>query len=206
MSSHDSYSILPEDRLPKSSLPPVWVGFFFPGAFMAAEIVEIFSTGLEEELSNVEVSIPMIVIAVAGWAYWLFCVYKFHKVLDEMSRGKCPVMPGLAAFGHIIPFFNLYWFFKWPSELSSYLKSRGGVQIVSGYFIGALLLIFVLTTRWFDAGIGLAGLFAVVAYVNRKLQQYIRTLKEASPNTIPPLPDSQYFKSQEPVEKSNSAG
>lgn len=187
-----------QEQVPTSSLPHVWVGFVFVVVFFAAEIFEVVSAGFDESAIPA-VSFKLILVALAGWVYWLFCVHRFHKVLDEASGGSYPVSTTSAVVGHIVPFYNFYWLFKWPSELASYIESRGrDVQIVSGYLIGGLLLISVLIGRLFDGAIGLAGVFGVGLYVNSKLRQYVQSLKIASMHTAPPLPDERFFRPQEP--------
>ncbi len=80
-------------------------------------------------------------IGLPGVFYWMFCIYRFHKILRELTQGVIQFLPGEAALKHFIPFYNLYWLFKWPGELSNYLNRRGRVQIISGSVIGVMLLL-----------------------------------------------------------------
>lgn len=75
-----------QEHQPESSLPHVWVGFLFALAFLVAEFVEVF-TGNEEAT----VTIPTLLIGIGGWVYWLFCVYRMHKVLEELTGGGYPI-------------------------------------------------------------------------------------------------------------------
>jgi len=53
------------------------------------------------------------------------------------------------------PLAGAFWIFKWPSELSSYLKRQGRVNIISGGAIGAMLLLSLLL-RFVDGAVGMA--------------------------------------------------
>jgi hypothetical protein len=174
------------DELPaKSSLPWVWFGFIFAGAFFVEEFVVVFPE-LDESLAK----LGLILVALAGWIYWLFCVHRYHKILGEVSRNHYPISGAEAAGKHFIPFYNLYWIFKWPSTMTDYLSRRGRVQIVSGNVLGGILLISLLTGRFFDGGIGLTGVFAVGMYISSKLRAH---LKSISPGELPPAPDPNWF-------------
>ena len=78
-------------------------------------------------------------IALGGWIYWLICVHRLHKILDELTTGRYPISPAEAAGKHFIPFYNFYWFFKWPMEMSRYLNGRDRVRMISGSLIGLSL-------------------------------------------------------------------
>jgi hypothetical protein len=147
----NSPAVPPEaaETLPRSSFPWVWVGFVIALAFFVIEVLWIV-LGLEEAVVNILLTF----ISIGGWIYWLVCVHRLHKILDELSNGSYPNSPGEAAGKHIIPFYNLYWVFKWPADLSEYINKRGRVKMISGYMIGALIL-FALLVRLVDGAVGL---------------------------------------------------
>ena len=176
------------DELPaKSSLPWIWFGFFFVAAFIIEETLMVVL-----ELDPGVASSVLIVIALAGWVYWLFCVSRFHKVLGEISRNQYPIDAGEAAWKHIVPFYNLFWIFRWPSAMSDYLNRRERVKMVSGNLLGLFLLISLLVGRFFDGGIGLTGTFAVGMYISAKLRRHIELIG-VSRDMMPPLPDPSLF-------------
>jgi hypothetical protein len=181
-----SDSLDEQDELPADSpLLSVWFGFIFAGAFFVGELVVVF-LGLEESMAG----FVLILVALGGWIYWLVCVHRFHKILREVSRNHYPFSGGEAVGKHFIPFYNLYWLFKWPTTMTDYLSQRGRVQIVSGNVLGAILLISLLTGRFFDGGIGLTGVFAVGMYISSKLRAHLRSI---SPGELPPAPDPNWF-------------
>ena len=173
------------EELPaKSSLPWVWFGFFFVAAFIVEETL-LFALGLDLPMGNV----VLVLIALAGWIYWLFCVSRFHQILREVSRNYYPITGAEAVWKHFIPFYNLVWVFRWPAAMSDYLNQRERVKMVSGNLLGAILLICLFTGRFLDAGVGLTGTFAVGMYISAKLRKHIELIKGLSPDLLPPPPD-----------------
>jgi hypothetical protein len=182
----------PEEQTPRSSTPWVWVGFLFAVAFFVLEFLAL-ALGWEEPVTNG----LLILVLLGGSIYWLFCIHRFHKVLAELTHNRYSISPLEAALKHIIPFYNLVWVFLWPAELSNYINGRGRVRIISGYVIGAMLLL-ALLLRFFDGAIGMAFLFGVTMYVSAKLKKHVEAGRRASPDQLPPLPDPKIF--SQPVE------
>ena len=185
-----------EEQVPRSGPPWVWVGFLFVGAFLTLEVVFVVMQGDEESMSAI-----LTLIAVLGWIYWLVCIHRIHKILAEMTQNRYPNSPGEAALKHIIPFFNLVWIFRWPSDLADYINQRGRVKMVAGGVIGGLLLV-ALLLRFFDGAIGMALLFGVTMYVSAKVKKHVQTIKGISADQLPPLPDPKIF--SQPLESSPS--
>lgn len=177
----------PEEQIPTSSPPWVWVGFLFAGAFFVLEILFVVLE-LDETLINAVLTLFM----VGGWIYWLVCIHRIHKILAELTRYRYSISPGEAALKHIIPFYNLVWIFLWPAELSRYINSKGRVNIISGYGIGTMLLLSLLL-RFFDGAIGMTFLFGVTLYVSAKLKQHVKAGRPVTADQLPPLPDPRIF-------------
>lgn len=178
---------LTEERPAKSSLPWVWFGFFFVAAFLIEETLTFVL-----EMDEAFTTIVLIVIAVAGWIYWLFCVYRFHKVLKEVSANRYPISGAEAVGKHFIPFYNLVWVFRWPNALSDYVNQRGRVKMASGNLLGVVLLLSMLTGRFLDAGLGLSATFAIGMYISAKLRRHVELIGEL--DKLPPPPDPSWFK------------
>jgi uncharacterized membrane protein len=182
----------------RSSLPWVWFGFFFVVAFIIEETLIVVL-----EMDPAIGELVSVLIALAGYIFWLFCVSRFHTILCQISRNHYPISGAVAAGKHLIPFYNLYWIFHWPATMSDYLNRRERVRMVSGYLLGVFLLISLLTSRFFDAGIGLAGMFTVGMYISAKLRRHIESIKGVSPGMMPPPPDPNWF-SEKPSEDKQS--
>lgn len=187
----------PDEIVPKSSFPWVWFGYFFVAAFAIEETLMV-ALELDERMAT----LWLILIALAGWAYWLFCVSRFHKILEEISRKHYPITSGEAVWKHFVPFYNLVWIFRWPSTMSNYVNRLQRVKMVSGNVLGAFLLIFLLIGRFLDGGIGLAGILGVGMYMSAKLRKHVEIIKGLSPDMLPPLPDPNLFR-QVPAERTH---
>lgn len=176
------------DELPaRSSLPWVWFGFFFVAALIIEETLMI-AFDLDQSVT----SAVWILIALAGWIYWLLCVSRFHNILREISRNQYPITGAEAAWKHLIPFYNLVWIFRWPTAMSEYLNRRERVKMVSGNLLGVVLLISFLIGRFIDGGIGLAGTLIVGLYISAKLRKHLELIK-VSQDKLPPPPDASLF-------------
>lgn len=176
------------DELPaKSSLPWVWFGFFFVAAFIIEETLMI-AFDLDQSIA----SVVLILIALAGWIYWLFCVSRFHNILREISRNHYPITGAEAAWKHLIPFYNLVWIFRWPTAMSEYLNRHERVKMVSGNLLGVVLLISLLIGRFVDGGVGLAGTLTVGLYMSAKLRKHVELIKVLQ-DKLPPPPDASLF-------------
>ena len=162
-----------KNKLP--SLPPSWFGFLLAGLFLIFEFYELSESNYE--VTNYSSSAYSNnfgftnIIAISAWIYWLFCVHRFHKILFIHSNGKHDIKPGFAVLGHFIPFFNLYWIFHWPNEISEYVNSKSPKSEMPKGIIGITILIGLLLGRFFDGAIGMSVLFGIVAYLNKKFDR-----------------------------------
>ena len=188
-----------EDRPAVSSPPWVWFGFVFAIAFMVAEFADVIL-----DVDKQSLQLVFVLIVLAGWIYWLFCVHRFHKILAEMTGHRYPIQPGEAVGKHFIPFYNLYWLFVWPSTLSSHLNQAGRVNMLPGGLIGFVLLVSLLL-RYVDGAIGLALTFAVGLYISAKLRKHMKLVKGIAPELLPPPPDPGMFRT-DPAPTESAAG
>lgn len=178
----------PMESVPKSSFPWVWLGFMFALAFIILETL-----WLVLELEEKQVDGGLTLIAIGGFVYWLVCIHRLHKILVELKRGYPYPITGAEAVGkHFIPFYNIYWVFKWPSVMASYINERGRVRMVPGFLVG-LMLFLSLLLRYFDGGVGLAMLFGTTAYISSKLKHHVQAIAAGLPQNLPPLPDPKIF-------------
>ncbi|HVR98813.1 MAG TPA: hypothetical protein VMW27_19500 [Thermoanaerobaculia bacterium] len=152
---------------PLSRLPRIWIGFVLAFGFLVAEIVEL-SQGNADALGPYTVT-----AAILGWAYWFFCIHRFHKILGQMTAQAYPITPRQAVGYHFIPVVGLFWFFKWARELSNFLSERTAVKMASGTGLGAILFVSTLAARLVDGFIGLSLLFGAALYISRKLRQVV---------------------------------
>ena len=150
-------------------LPKIWIGFAFAFVFLVAEVVDGAADGHSPD--------TQLGILVVGLFYWLTCVQRFHTILNQISprvarASMYPITPRQAVGFHFIPFYNLFWLFKWPMVLSRYLRENTSVRIVPGWLLGLLSLMGLLL-RSVDGFVGLSVMFCVALYISRKLREAV---------------------------------
>jgi len=182
------------EKVPQSSPPWVWVGFMFAGVCLTREVASLFIPLYERRLD-----LGLQLITLAAWIYWMVCLYRIHKIMNELSRNRYPYSPGEVVGKHFIPFYNVYWIFRWPSELANYINDRGRVRMISGNVIGTMIL-FGMFLRGLDAGIGFTALFGVLMYISNIITRHVEVLQGVSPDLLPPLPDPKIF--SKPIQSS----
>ena len=140
----------------ETKLPVLWPGYLI---LAISFIVEIFA--------DLKVSPGGLICGI----YWFSCLHRIHALLSEISNGSYPIKPGKAVWYHFIPFFNLYWIFKWTNEMEKFvnarLRSSGGMNdIASGIF----LLVGFGVGKILGGVFGMAILLGVLIYIKSKIK------------------------------------
>ena len=123
----------------------------------------------------------VMMLALVAWLYWLYCVYKFHDVMENIPGYEHPISSNRAVAMHFIPFYNLYWTFKWPREIATFVNWRMQSQAMNGSSVGLLVLLSVLIGRKVDGFLGLMLLFSSGVYISRRIKKALMA---------PPVPKS----------------
>jgi tetratricopeptide (TPR) repeat protein len=180
----------PSRRHISTPLPAVWIGYLIAILFVAVETVEAFSgTAAATEQTLLDTA-----VAAGGWGYWLWCIYRMHKVLAEATNNTHPINPGKAWGYFFIPFYNFYWLFKWPNEIANFVNRRSSRQMSHGW-AGFFLLSGILLLRLVDVAVGLAVIFSVGIYLNRKINSALGANHEAAVIPTPATTAGQGFAS-----------
>ena len=140
------------------TFPKFWVGFFFVAVsllvwlFWPIKIVERMDLGHNPEYGFLQryvdvtplhtyLAYHFVVLSVlTGWAYWLHGIRRLHDVMAKATDGRHPVSPKRAVWPHLIPFYNLYWAFRWPEEIAHSIYQRS-YQLMSDKVYGVVLLV-----------------------------------------------------------------
>jgi len=165
------------------ALPPfprIWVGYLLGVATLIAEIIAVT---LHPELAKEPLLIPPLYLFLANFislVYWMVCVYEFHAILSRVTAGTYPVKPLRAAWFHLIPFYGLYWVFKWPRELARFVNSRLPTPLMrpdrTGFRVFTAFVVFLVL----DRGFGMILLFWSASHLSRCLR-YALTASPAGP-------------------------
>ena len=179
-----------EQQSRPQALPPfprIWVGYLLG---VATLITEVIAVTLHTELAKEPLLIPPLYLFLANFislVYWMVCVYEFHVILSRVTAGTYPVKPLRAAWFHLIPFYGLYWVFKWPRELARFVNSRLPTPLMrpdrTGFAVFTAFVVFLVL----DRGFGMILLFWSASHLSRCLR-YALTVQPVSP--AGPLPFS----------------
>lgn len=167
------------------ALPVIWIGYVLGVATIIAEFVAV---SLHPELAK-EGGIPplyLFLVSFVGGVYWFVCVYRVHVVMAHVPGWTHPISPARAVGFHFIPFYNLYWVFKWPSEIAIFVNGRLKRPVMKPVAVGMAVLA-ALVLRIFDPGFGLILLFFPMSY----LSECLRRAFAAPPIQSDTLPPSQ---------------
>ncbi len=163
----------------KTNLPNLLAGYIMCVVLSIASYIAIafFRSELTKENPSTEAaltSIVFIIFELVLFIYWLICIHRIHKVLLEATDGTYPIRPGRAVGFHFLPFYNIYWIFKWPSEVVKFININSQNQKLKPYVPGILIFIGFIF-REFDGGIGM-----LIAFVALKdMVKNIRVLVQA---------------------------
>lgn len=160
-------------------LPKMWIGILMGITFLALELIEGAITANHKAPSNLAIFIWLFGILI--WLYWLYCVFKIHDAVSRIPGYRHPITPAGAVGRHFIPFYNLYWIFKWPSTLANFVNWRMQAKKMHGWIAGILVLLAVLTFRFFDGFVGTMLLFGSGAYISMHIKRAF---------AAPPIPES----------------
>lgn len=158
-------------------LPKIWIGFALVGGILLAEILSAAFPGWRVELRALA-----LVGSLSAWIYWLFCVSRFHSILNALagpnprspSGTNYPISAHRAVSRHFLPVYNLYWICHWPGEMERYLKAHTSVRMASGSLLGLGLLVASTILGFFDGFLSYSAIFGIGAYIAAKLRQVVR--------------------------------
>jgi hypothetical protein len=103
--------------------------------------------------------------------YYLYCVYRLHKVLAIATQKRYPTSPVKAVLFSFIPLYSIVWAVKWPNQMSRFLREEKPDLVIARRWPGIVSLIAMLL-----GPVGLSGifLFAVISYLKLKMRRVIR--------------------------------
>ena len=148
-------------------MPKLWIGYIFAFVTFVGEIIAV--SRHPEIVKNVEFGVPPLEIflpAFVARVYWFVCIYRYHKILAAIPRYVHPISPGKAVGYHFIPFYNLFWIFKWPEAIAEFVNARLHAPAMRGWVLGVGVLAAFLCQTFLDAALGVALLFLSTTYVS----------------------------------------
>ena len=156
-------------------LRPPWI---MPGyvaatvSFIAAAIMFASFSGLGRISKQTMGTILMVRMAAegAGMLYWVFCMYRLHKIMRIASAKRFPLSPGWAVVRFFVPIYSLLWTYQWPNRVAQFLKQQRPDLRTSVRWPGVIAL-----TAMLLGVVGLRGflLFVLLSYLRRRTRQVV---------------------------------
>lgn len=153
---------------PPVAMPRLWIGYLLA---LAALLGEGIAFSRNPELMKpsqgqfiippLEIFLPLFVARV----YWLVCIYQYHKILQRVPGWKHPISPAKAVGFQLIPFFNLVWFFIWPTEIAKFVNARLQHPVMRGWAVGLACLASFVCQILLDPALGVVLLFLATGYL-----------------------------------------
>lgn len=151
----------------------VWPGFLTAGICLALELSGGFASALQSGSNQslalgvfVSLSLIAYLLGIVLWFRWVYQIHRFLRCIDS----SYPISPGKAAGYQFIPFFSRYWDFKWTNRISDFVRRNApGTKMSKGWL--GLWLMFASLMLLFDKGLELFALFAISAYLARKINR-----------------------------------
>lgn len=177
---HNINRLLPEDEKAESIalLPKVWIGLVL-ALILSLYLTSIYIINLSRGLNSSGSANDFIgyLVRVCLVIYWFWCIHRLHRILSRITHLRYPISPWEAVGKHYIPFYNLYWIYRWPVEFGHFIKGTNRVPIIPERRIGLFCLGAVLLS-FFHGALTITALFVVTHYLSRKLKQYLATNDE----------------------------
>ena len=95
-----------------------------------------------------------VVLGLGGFLYWIAGIRRLHQVLAAVTGGTYPISPAHATLYHFVPGYNLYWIFRWPSEVARFVNAHSPQPVMPPAFPGFLILGFLVARILLDAALG----------------------------------------------------
>jgi len=156
----------PPAPIPQFEWPKLWIGYLLAVATFIGETIAVSRN--PDLLKSGQFSAPPLEIFLPAFVtrvYWFVCVYQYHKILAAVPNYVHPISPGKAVGFHFIPFYNVYWIFRWPTAIATFVNDRLRVPLMRGWVLGVAMIVSLLCQALLDAAFGAALLFLATGYL-----------------------------------------
>ena len=151
-------------------LRPLWVGLAFT-------VAGFFLFALSAQSADMEMSRSLAEMwGIPAFVYYLMVVHRIVKILDAQPGWSVEYTPAAAVWKHFIPVYGIFFLYRWPGDVESYIdwrhgrESRAGLWTFLGLLTGVIL-------RFFDVYVGLLVMTASLYFLYVPLR---RTLAVAA--------------------------
>jgi hypothetical protein len=166
-------------------LPSVWPGYVLA---VSALIVEVGEGIFDPNSVTDQYTLLFLLVSLVNSSYWIFCIFRIHRVLAEASNGSYPIGPWKAVGLMFIPFFNLYWLFRWTNQIADFVNGQPGTaRLLRNWPAGFLLLGLIITAK-IDGSLGMPILYGTLHFIRNKLAPTLSPNFRIVALAVPPQP------------------
>jgi hypothetical protein len=159
--------------------PNIKTGFILVALLFVGTVTHLIVYDNEK----VRFSIFTIPFSLACFSYYIYIIRRLHVIMNIIALERYPVSSAKAVGFHFIPFFNLYWLFKWPIVLGNFIGRNSNIKMIPGFAIGCGLLFSFLCIKAIDSSIGYFMLFSLMAYITTRVNRFIENKEIGSLGT-----------------------
>ena len=156
---------------PRLRLRPLWLGFALTVAGFLLFAFAARSAGATEARSLAETC------ALPALIYYFMMVHRVVRVLDAQPGWSVAHTPAATVWKHFIPIYGVYFLYRWPGDVESYVTWRLGRRswFALWTFLGLMAGV---CLRYFDSFVGLLLMMTSLCFVYVPLK---RALDVGSP-------------------------
>jgi hypothetical protein len=115
-----------------------------------------------------------LLISFSAWVYWMFCIFRIHRIMARATHGRYKVSPFGAIWPQFIPIYCWIWALQWPRRLAKFLNiAQPGLKMGIWWPGLTLLLGSVSGLFLYATCLHLFVMFGVGVYLNRKITQVV---------------------------------
>lgn len=166
----------PPISLKSLNFPKIWPGYIMALVFLILDVVIVMSPQRDKQT----LALLAIPLGIIGLVYWCIAVYKIHKSVWIMADDCYPISPAKAVGFGFLPIYNIYWVFKWPSEVINFINTRDKSKRLKRWLPGLILLFSVVAGR-IDGTLWFIMNFSVLTYLIKNLERSLTAQPEPMP-------------------------
>ncbi len=155
------------------SFPKIWIGYVTGGASVVLSMILIFlKPDQQSDFTPLTgfLAAVMLIALLTGVVYWFMSVHRLHEILLEATNQQYPISAGQATWLQLVPFYNIYWMFKWPAEAADFVNTTAGSKILGKYRYGWMLLAATIIGNIFNGAHLLIG-FSILGHIGNGVQK-----------------------------------
>ena len=151
----------------KTKFPRIWIGYGIAGLCLSIEIYAVKTLTRDEFTSGDNPLVDVIILNVyAGLFYFIYCVYKLHKVLQS-HHPEYPIKPILAILFTLVPIC----IFVWVSKMAMFINSNSPERKIVGWWNFLLIFTGIAAVKLLEPTMGFVLAYGVLHHIQRRVKE-----------------------------------